>query len=163
MFPVCMGIDGRKWGLAHPTGQDRLCLPPLCSHMCCWHVNTHQQQVSDCKKGGFPAPSCVGIAGTGPTIPSVFAPPALSSACFSKPICSAFAIITCLPSLWHIRGRRQASLTPLSPSPPPPLTLHAPISAPTSPVHWGVQVASCPTLFLSQGWKQRSAAAMRTI
>lgn len=69
--------------------------------MCCCRVNTCQQQVSDCKRGGFPAPSCVGIAGTGPTIPSVSAPPALSSTCFSKPICSAFAIITCLPSLWQ--------------------------------------------------------------
>ncbi len=40
--------------------------------------------------------------------------PCLSSSSSCKPICSTFAIITCLPSLWHIRGRRQAPFTPLS-------------------------------------------------
>lgn len=115
--------------------------------------------MSNCESRGFPAPSCDGIVGTGPTIPSVSSPPySLSSASSSsEPICSALAIITCLPSLWHIRGRHQAASIPY---PSLSSSFSALISAPTSPVHWRVQVASCPTLFLSQSWKQRGAAAM---
>lgn len=59
--------------------------------------------MSDCKSRGFLAPSCTGIIGTGPTIPSVSSPPysLFFSSSSSKPICSALAIITCLPFFWH--------------------------------------------------------------
>lgn len=68
----------------------------------------------------------------------------------TKPICSTFAVIMCLPSSWHIRGRHQATFTPFSPPPPPP---HAPLFTPLFPrplchrVLERVQVASCPSLF----------------
>lgn len=71
-------------------------------------------------KQRLPCTSCAGIVGTGPTIPSVSSPPyfLFFSSSSSKPICSALAIITCLPFFWHISTRHQASLTPLSSSSP---------------------------------------------
>lgn len=46
----------------------------------------------------------------------------------SEPICSAFTVITCLPSSWHVRGGRQPPFTPLS---PPPLHAHIPAATPS--------------------------------
>lgn len=88
----------------------------VCPHMWFSHKTHREQQVWECR-GRFP---CVVMswyrwhqASFAICLLSPF--PWLSSSSSSfKPICSTFAVITCLPSLWHIRGRRQAPFTPLS-------------------------------------------------
>lgn len=86
-------------------------------------------------------------------------PPTLSSASSaSKPICSALAIIMCLPSLWHIIGRRQASLSPLSSS-------SSPSSHPYFRAHFTSSLkgpGGITSRFLSKGWKQRSSNGNKT-
>lgn len=82
----------------------------------------------------------------------------LSSSSFFKPICSTFAIITCLPSLWHIRGSRQAPFTPLSLLPLTPLS-----SRPYFCTHFATEFSKWSRwhLALLSSWnqdgKQRSA------
>lgn len=89
--------------------------------------------MSDCESRGFLAPSCTGIVGSGPTIPSVSSPPyfLFFSSSSSKPICSALAIIMCLPFFWHIRDIHQAPSIPY-----PPLSSSFPSSRPYFHTHF---------------------------